>query len=240
MYHFSNDSPVEHTGRAVYMAAHILLTLPPARRSIVYVDGFNLYYGAVKGTPYKWLNLQRLFESLRPNDDLQAVKYFTALVGGPKQQNQLAFWAALGTLPKVEIIQGKFKKKTVRCTHPGCPLSGNRFFESQEEKRTDVNIALHMLDDAYRGKCDNAVLVSGDSDLVPAIEHVKRRFPMIRIFVYVPVPESREAKERHAMELKRAAHDGKDLPRGLLKPSQFPDVVTNERTGQVIRKPVAW
>jgi 6-hydroxy-3-succinoylpyridine 3-monooxygenase len=216
------------------------LTLPPPRRSVVYVDGFNLYYGAVKSTPYKWLNLQKLFESLRPNDDLQTVKYFTALVSGPKQQNQLAFLSALGTLPKVEIFQGKFKKKRVRCTHPLCAMPGDRFFETQEEKHTDVNIALHMLDDAYRQKCDNLVLISGDSDLVPAVQMVKNKFPMLRIFVYVPVPAVSHSGQRHAMELKRAAHDGKDLPRGLLGPSQFPDVVTNERTGQVIHKPSTW
>jgi len=186
------------------------------------------------------LNLQRLFEVLRPNDDLQTVKYFTALVAGPKQQRQLIYLSALETLPKVEIVQGKFKKKRIRCTHPDCPMSGNRYFDSQEEKHTDVNIALHMLDDAYRQKCDNQVLISGDSDLVPAVQHVRTRFPMIRVFVYVPVPDTVHAGQRYAMELKRSAHDGKDLPRPLLKIAQFPEVVTNERTGVTVRKPTTW
>lgn len=141
----------------------------------------------MKGTPCKWLNLQRLFGTLRPNDDLQVVKCFTALVAGPtKQRNQLVYLAALGTLPKVDIIQGKFKKKRIRCTHPACTMPGDRFFDSQEEKHTDVNIALHMLDDAYRDRCDTLVLMSGDSDLVPAVQHVRHRFPAKRIFVYVP------------------------------------------------------
>jgi uncharacterized LabA/DUF88 family protein len=187
------------------------------------------------------LNLQELFEKLRPNDDLQTVKYFTALVdGAAKQQRQLAFLGALGTLPKVEIIQGKFKKKRIWCTHPQCPMTGDRFFESREEKHTDVNIALHMLDDAYRHKCDTHVLISGDSDLVPAVQHIRNRFPMARIFVYVPVPEASHSGQRHAMELKRAAHDGKDLPRGLLKACLFSDPVVNDRTGQVIPKPPSW
>ncbi|MEW5983503.1 MAG: NYN domain-containing protein [Acidobacteriota bacterium] len=202
------------------------------------MDGFNLYYGAVKGTPHKWLDLQRLFESLRPDDEIQTLKYFTALVDGPKQQNQLAFLAALGSLPKIEIIQGKFKKKRIRCIHPKCQLPGDRFFESQEEKHTDVNIALHMLDDAYRGKCDISVLVSGDSDLVPAVSMVRSRFPALRVVVYAPVPVT--AHGRHAMELKRAAHAGKNLPHKLIETSQFPDVVTNARTGQVIKKPATW
>ena len=52
-------------------------------RTIIYVDGFNLYYGAVKNTPHKWLNLQRYFEMIRQNDDVLAIKYFTALITGP-------------------------------------------------------------------------------------------------------------------------------------------------------------
>lgn len=206
----------------------------------MYVDGFNLYYGAVKGTLYKWLNLQQLFETLRPNDDLQAVKYFTALVTGPKQQNQLAFLSALSSTPKVHIIQGKFKKKRIKCTHPFCPMTGDRFFDSQEEKHTDVNIALHMLDDAYRNRCDTLVLVSGDSDLAPAVRHVKNTFPMLRLFVYVPVRDLPVPGQRHAMELKHAAHEGKSLPPVLLKICQFPCVVKNERTGQIVQKPPNW
>lgn len=169
-----------------------------------------------------------------------AVKYFTTLITGPRQQNQLALLAAFGTTPKVEIIQGKFKSRRVLCTHPLCRFKGNRFFERQEEKRTDVNIALHMLDDAYRGKCENLVLVSGDSDLVPAVQHVKNRFPMLRVYVYAPSPASQGAEQRHAMELKHAAHDGKDLPFKLIQACQFPDVIDNPRTGQVIQKPADW
>jgi hypothetical protein len=33
-------------------------------RTIVYIDGFNLYYGAVKGTPYKWLDLKSVCQKL--------------------------------------------------------------------------------------------------------------------------------------------------------------------------------
>lgn len=49
-------------------------------RAIVYVDGFNLYFGALKGTPYKWLDLDALARRLAPNDDIVAVRYFTARV----------------------------------------------------------------------------------------------------------------------------------------------------------------
>ncbi len=46
----------------------------------MYVDGFNLYYGVLKNTAYKWLDLERFFKPLRPQDDIQAINYFTAIV----------------------------------------------------------------------------------------------------------------------------------------------------------------
>ena len=46
----------------------------------VYVDGFNLYYGALKKTPYKWLDLGKLAQELLPDDTIQEIHYFTARV----------------------------------------------------------------------------------------------------------------------------------------------------------------
>ena len=45
----------------------------------VYIDGFNLYYGAVKGSPYKWLDLGALCHHMLPNDTVQSIEYFTAI-----------------------------------------------------------------------------------------------------------------------------------------------------------------
>ncbi len=88
-----------------------------------------------------------------------------------------------------------------------------------EEKRTDVNIAVYMLDDAYQGRCDRIVLVSGDSDLVPAIRMVRARFPSIKTTVYVPAQAPQRA---HAVELRTAAHASRELPLNLLSKAQFP------------------
>ena len=95
-------------------------------RTIVYIDGFNLYYGAIKGTSHKWLNLQRYFEMLRPADDLRAIKYFTALVGGSSRSRQDSYLRALATLPLVEVIPGRFKTKHYKCRHPMCTYAGDR------------------------------------------------------------------------------------------------------------------
>lgn len=48
----------------------------------VYVDGFNLYYGALKGTPYRWLDLEQPAAALLPEDEIARIRYFTARVSG--------------------------------------------------------------------------------------------------------------------------------------------------------------
>jgi len=52
-----------------------------ALKTNVYVDAFNLYYGALKGTAYKWLNLRKLCELILPNNDIQTIRYFTDRLG---------------------------------------------------------------------------------------------------------------------------------------------------------------
>ena len=56
-------------------------------RTIIYIDGFNFYYGAVRGTPYKWLDIEKCFLRLRMNDDIRRIWYFTALVDGTNGQD---------------------------------------------------------------------------------------------------------------------------------------------------------
>ena len=210
---------------------------PTKPRTIVYIDGLNFYYGAVKDTPYKWLNLQQFFQRLRPDDDIVSIKYFTSWVAGPAQRRQAPFIRALSTLPLVKVVLGKFKSKSVKCSHPKCTYQGDRIFESLEEKRTDVNIAVAMLDDAYQDASDRVVLVSGDSDLVPAVQQIKARFPGKQIVVYGPVRHA--ADERRADELRRAANTGRKLPTALLEHCQLPSELT-DRNGYLIKKPSTW
>ena len=206
------------------------------RRTAIYIDGFNLYYGALKGTPYKWLDLDRYFRLLRPNDDLQCIRYFTAMVNGPTRPNQETYLRALATTPLVTPILGKFKNKRVKCALPGCSYSGSRFFQTPEEKRTDVNIAVYMLDDAYQDVCDHMLLVSGDSDLVPAVRTVSMRFPAKQITVYVPAQHPTRGS---AVELRTAANRSRELPLNLLPHAQFPPTVS-DGAGGLIAKPASW
>ena len=209
---------------------------PTPKRSIVYNDGFNIYYGAIKGGPHKWLNLERYFRFLRPNDNIVAIRYFTALVSGPTRSNQATYLRALETLPLVEIVLGLYKRKQVTCKVPLCMHAGSRVFQVQEEKRTDVNVGVQMLDDAYQDLCDRFVLVSGDSDLVPAVNIVKTRFPAKEIVLHVP---ARNATRGAVVELRGAVDKDRLLPLNLLGSSLFPATVI-DGSGAKITKPAGW
>jgi hypothetical protein len=101
-----------------------------------------------------------------------------------------------------------------------------------------VAIGIQMLDDAYQNACDRFVLISGDSDLVPAVQRIRQRFPAKRVITYRPVGEA-PLKARRADELAQASGDGRLLPRALLAHCHFPDpVVTAE--GLELWKPVMW
>ena len=207
-----------------------------SKRSTIYIDGFNLYYGAIKNTRWKWLNLERFFTLLRQDDDIHAIKYFTALTSGSHKPNQEAYLLALETLPKVDILLGKFKRRTVECRVKPCNYTGTRLFDMPEEKRTDVNIALHMLHDAVSDNCDRFILVSGDSDLVPAIQMVKNVSPEKEIIVYVPANNPIRGA---AVELRTAADKHRTLPNALLRKAQFPAKVPDGKGGMIV-KPATW
>lgn len=208
----------------------------PKKRTCVYIDGFNLFRGAIEGTTHKWLNLQRFFEMLRPDDDIVAINYFSALMVGDQGVRQQEYLRALATLPKLRIFLGKYKTKRVLCNVRQCTHAGDRMIVKWEEKRTDVNIAIRMLDDAYQDLSDNIVLVSGDSDLVPALHAVKLRFPNKRLIVYVP---ARDRIRGAAVEIRSAADRNATLPLALLPKAQFPPELL-DGDGTPIRKPPGW
>jgi uncharacterized LabA/DUF88 family protein len=156
-------------------------------RTRVYVDGFNLYYGAFREGPYKsykWLDLVTFCREILPADsDIDLVRYFTARVkprgsdlGAPARQ--AAYIQALRTLPEISIHMGTFS------THPKVRPVADPKAHCQptvevlvtEEKGSDVNLATYLLLDAFDDAFDAAVVVSDDSDLLEPMRVVKNRF----------------------------------------------------------------
>jgi len=84
----------------------------------VYIDGFNLYYGVIKETPYKWLNIRLLCQNYFKKYHILKLKYFTAIISSrpnnPNKPNrQQIYLRALKTIPNLEIILGHFMEHPV-------------------------------------------------------------------------------------------------------------------------------
>jgi uncharacterized LabA/DUF88 family protein len=124
----------------------------------------------------------------------------------------------------------------VRCGVKACSWTGDRWFRVLEEKRTDVNIAVTMLVDVIEDKCDRLVLVSGDSDLVPAISTIKTIDPDKHVTVYVP---ARNRMRGAAVEIRAAADKHRTLPNNLIAKSQFPATIPDGKGGY-IQRPQDW
>lgn len=147
----------------------------------------------------------------------------------------MTYLSALATLPKIEIVFGKFKLKTISCGVKACDFSGEKLFKMPEEKRTDVQIALRIARDCWENACDHFIIV-GDSDLVPAVNLVKEIAPEKQVIVYIP---SRNPLRAAAVELRAAADKARILPNVLIRKSQF-QAKFPDGFGGFICKPSNW
>jgi hypothetical protein len=206
-----------------------------AMKTIVYVDGFNLYYGAVKGTSHRWLNLARMCQLLLPHDTIHRINYYTALVNprpnDPDQRvRQEQYLRALRTIPNLSITLGFFLAHEVTMPLSG-PKGGYAKVIKTEEKGSDVNIATHLVVDGFRGAYEMAVVVSNDSDLALPIRIVVEERGR-------PVGLLNLQKHHPSVELAKYATFIKHIRSGVLARSQFPPVLTDANGS--FSKPQTW
>ncbi len=202
----------------------------------VYVDGFNLYYGAVKGTPYKWLDIRKYCELAFPSATINEVHYCTAIVKDapwdPQQSTrQRAFIRALETTG-VEVHYGSFLSNIVTMPLANPPRRGSRMVQvvKTEEKGSDVALGALLVAHGYQKRYRSAIVVSNDSDLVLPIQIVREE-------LHLPVGILNPHK-RFAAELVKVATFRKQMRVGVLKAAQFPDQLFDEHG--TITKPATW
>lgn len=181
-------------------------------RTAFYIDGFNLYHVIERYCPHcKWLDLRKMVCSLvSSNMEVSQICYFTALAswkpnGMARHQTYVAALKASG----VKIVCGRFKEKERFC------WKCKSMYPAHEEKQTDVNIALRMLEDAIDNRFDEAVLVSGDTDFVPILKTIKRRYPNKRIGVLLPIGSQAKylvATADHHIKMKKIHLERNQLP----------------------------
>ncbi len=203
-------------------------------KTCVYVDGFNLYYGAVKGTPFRWLNIAHLCQFLLPRDQIHRISYYTALVNprphDPDQRvRQETYLRALKTIPNLSVTLGYFLTHEVTM-----PLAGGKGSYANviktEEKGSDVNIATDLLIDGFRNAYELAVVVSNDSDLSAPIRFVVEELKK---------PVGLLNPQKHpSVELSKYVTFIKQIRVGVLAKSQFPPTLTD--ANGTFSKPAAW
>lgn len=207
-------------------------------RTRVYIDGFNLYYGCLKRTPYKWLDVHGLCTMLLPRNQIDLVRYFTAKISArpndPDQATrQQTYLRALSTNPAVSIHLGHFLTHPTAMPEEAAWLAGRyrpvRVIKT-EEKGSDVNLATFLLTDAFDDLYDCAVIVSNDSDLKEPIAQVRGRFGKT-IGLLNPQKTTSAA-------LRPLAHFIKQIRGGALGVSQLPQQLS-DLTG-TIHKPTRW
>ncbi len=228
----------------------------------VYIDGYNLYYGVLKRSPFKWLDPIKLVELccqiaapqtiLNKLNGICETKYFTAKVlnnsafDRTAARDQNAYHDALQAIHganKLSIIFGyhtvepvirrQFDYWSPNAPHLGCEKT--RIWHI-EEKQTDVNLAIHSLRDAYIDDSEQLhIFVSNDSDLAPLVDMLSD-LPHIKTGIITPI---RHAETKPSGLLVKNA----DWSTGAIKPellqnAQMPIVVLGPKRS--IRKPIEW
>jgi hypothetical protein len=211
--------------------------VPSQPRTYVYVDGFNLYYNALKGTPHKWLDLKKLSRLLLPLHDVRMIRYFTARVTAmphdiDQPRRQETYLRALRTLPNLTIHFGSFKVYPSWLPLATPPASGSPLVKvlRPQEKGSDVNLATHLPVDAVEGAFEAAVVITNDSDLRAPIRAVME---VHKLPVGVLHPHAKPSTELHGV-----ADFCRGIPEGALKACQFQPSL-EDRTGR-FRKPATW
>lgn len=212
----------------------------PKPSAAVYVDGFNLYKGQLESRPEnKWLDLERLFDSLLDDYSIARIHYFTAHVRGranPEDptapDRQAAYLRALETLPRVTIHRSQFTIHPSRARLRGTEEVRWVDVWKVQEKGADVKLAVQLVVDAVDGAYDAYVVVSSDSDLGAALDIAVNRCGRRVIVVY---PRDERTKEFERVGARSSLY----LRPSLVAESQLPDVMVS-RSGRPVRRPSAW
>ena len=202
-----------------------------SERVIAYLDWFNLYHGLMdaKMGSSRWLDLVAMSQSLlEPNQRLVLLRYFTTRIRNrpDKEERQSTYIDALEARGGLEIDYGFYLSKRGKCRR-----CGNKW-PDYEEKKTDVNISVRLLNDAFDDHFDTALVISGDSDLVPAVESVKARHPAKRLIAAFP-------PRRFSNDLAQVAHADFAIGDDKIRGNRLPDPVRTAE-GIELRAPAGW
>jgi NYN domain len=209
-------------------------------RTAVYVDGFNLFYRALRGTSYRWLDLLSLSQQLlKPQNRVVLLRYFTARVNPTsadptKHVRQDTYLRALQAhIPCVHIHEGSFLKNVTTAARSNPAKGEPKYVEiiKTEEKGSDVNLAVHLVNDAWQNRFDVALVISNDSDLAEGIRLARERG--------LPVGVANPCREENALmnyKLYSVASFQRRIEEKHLRRSLLPELIP----GTNLHKPAGW
>jgi uncharacterized LabA/DUF88 family protein len=213
-------------------------------RTTFLVDGFNVYHslrdasrelGFVDGRGTKWLNLHTLLNSqlhlFGRSAVLSKIYYFTAFAHQRRSTDPQVIvrherYIECVKDTGVEPVISRFKKKSVHCT--ACRKQTTHY----EEKETDVAIAVKLFELLMNNHCDRVVLVTGDTDLAPAVRDARRLFPSKEVCFGFPY-------RRTNQELKQIVSTSFSIDKATYVKHQFADPYVL-KNGRSVTKPQEW
>lgn len=224
-----------------------MLPTTPVAKVRVYVDAFNVYYGALKnrGPGFKWLDIAALVHRKVPGHQLDLIVYCTARVSDPEPgSRQDRYIAALLARGGVEEVRGIYKRREKKglLIKPAPPPHGIVTIKTREEKGSDVNLASRLLIDGFMQRYEEAIVMSHDTDLVAPIHHVNHELkkPVTMLFNRERIDS--DGKREHsyfAKELQRASTRAIPYFDDDVQACQLPDPVLTSRDAR-IAKPKDW
>lgn len=220
-------------------------------KTIVYIDGFNLYYCALKNTKNKWLDLNKLCLAVMPDKcEIVAINYYTARVSGrigsTAARDQNAYIQALQTLTNLRIHFGKFlsQDKWMFLSDPlkfrpevsiqPQPKPKYAYVIKTEEKGSDVNLGVHLVKDACQNNFDTAAVITNDTDLMEPIRIVTQEMGK-KVTLITPVIKR---KMKPSESLVKVSSNIRHLE-NYLSSCQFSGEIIRP-DGKIIKKPEDW
>ena len=157
----------------------------------IYIDGLNLQLGGLKGSQYEYrLNIRKFCQNLLPHNHIVQINYFISRpLGGGRDHKKLrsynSYIQALEKMPEVNVVTGihKWREKTGRdIRNPRNIVT----IKAPEEKCSDVNLAVHLIDDACQDKFECAIVISNDIDMLGAMKMLRKRYPSKTLGLITP------------------------------------------------------
>jgi uncharacterized LabA/DUF88 family protein len=212
--------------------------MPVALRTAIYVDGFNFYYW-LKPTSFRWIDVKQIGLNALSHPafrhDLVAIKYFTARVSrtatdpGKHMRQDTYLRAQQSVSPKFSTYFGEFRRQRKRMPQVAANGGAGPLVEvwATEEKGSDVNLAVQLVNDAWADTFDLAVVISNDSDLKSALQLVKQHGKRVGVLV---------RGDARVVSLRKASHFQVTLTTQHLSNALLPRAIP----GTSIQIPAEW